>query len=279
MQLIQNRRDFLATLSAAGAAGSLAPGASLADEGPPETTTIRIGKLGGICLAPQYVADELLRAEGFTDVRYVESEGGIALLDKIARGEVDFTQMYAAILVGASGCRPAAHGGGRRPSRLLRAVRARADPSHQRLEGQEGRRSPARPISGTSSSPSWRRRSGSILTRTSTGSRIRRPTPMQLFVDGKIDAFLGFPPEPQELRARKIGHVLVNSAVDRPWSQYFCCLLAGNRDLVREHPVATKRVTRAVLKAADLCAAEPARWRSAWSRRGSRRATTTPCRR
>jgi NitT/TauT family transport system substrate-binding protein len=83
--------------------------------------------------------------------------------------------------------------------------------------------------------------------------------PMQQFVDGRIDAFLGFPPEPQELRARKIGHVLVNSAVDRPWSQYFCCLLAGNRDLVREHPVATKRVTRVVLKATDLCAAEPAR--------------------
>ena len=52
--------------------------------------------------------------------------------------------------------------------------------------------------------------------------------PMQLFAEGKIDAFLGFPPEPQELRARKIGHVIVNSAVDRPWSQYFCCMLAGN---------------------------------------------------
>ena len=81
MHIMQSRRDFLATLSAAGAAGVLGARASLADEGPPETTTIRIGKLGGICLAPQYVADELLRAEGFTDVRYVESEGGIALLD------------------------------------------------------------------------------------------------------------------------------------------------------------------------------------------------------
>jgi hypothetical protein len=43
----------------------------------------------------------------------------------------------------------------------------------------------------------------------------------------KIDAFLGFPPEPQELRAQRIGHVLVNTATDRPWSQYFCCMLAG----------------------------------------------------
>ena len=82
---------------------------------------------------------------------------------------------------------------------------------------------------------------------------------MQLFVDGKIDAFLGFPPEPQELRARKIGHVIVNSAMDRPWSQYFCCMLAGNREFVRKYPVATKRVLRAILKAADLCATDPER--------------------
>ena len=39
-----------------------------------------------------------------------------------------------------------------------------------------------------------------------------------------------------------IGHVLVNSAIDRPWSQYFCCMLAGNRQFVRKYPVATKRV-------------------------------------
>ena len=82
---------------------------------------------------------------------------------------------------------------------------------------------------------------------------------MDLFVDGKADAFLGFPPQPQELRARQIGHQVVDSAVDRPWSQYFCCLLYGNRDYVRKYPVAAKRVLRAVLKAADLCAAEPER--------------------
>jgi hypothetical protein len=34
-------------------------------------------------------------------------------------------------------------------------------------------------------------------------------------------------------RARQIGHVIVNTAVDRPWSQYFCCMLAGNPEFVR----------------------------------------------
>jgi NitT/TauT family transport system substrate-binding protein len=75
--------------------------------------------------------------------------------------------------------------------------------------------------------------------------------------EGEIDAFLGFPPEPQELRARNIGHVLVSSAIDRPWSQYFCCMFAGNKGFVRDNPIATKRVLRTILKAADLCVAEP----------------------
>ena len=48
--------------------------------------------------------------------------------------------------------------------------------------------------------------------------------PAELFEAGKIDAFLGFPPEPQELRARKIGRVILNTATDKPWSQYYCCM-------------------------------------------------------
>jgi NitT/TauT family transport system substrate-binding protein len=61
------------------------------------------------------------------------------------------------------------------------------------------------------------------------------------------------------LRARKIGRVIINSAADRPWSQYFCCLLTGSREFVNEHPVATKRAMRAILKSTDLCTTEPER--------------------
>jgi NitT/TauT family transport system substrate-binding protein len=82
---------------------------------------------------------------------------------------------------------------------------------------------------------------------------------MQLPAEGKIDALVGFPPVPQELRARQIGHVVVSSAMDRPWSQYFCCLVGGNRDFVRKHPIATKRALRAIVKATDVCALEPDR--------------------
>jgi NitT/TauT family transport system substrate-binding protein len=66
-----------------------------------------------------------------------------------------------------------------------------------------------------------------------------------------------FPPVAQEARAKKIGRVIVNSAVDKPWSQYFCCGIAANRDFVRKHPVAARRAVRALLKATDLCASRP----------------------
>jgi NitT/TauT family transport system substrate-binding protein len=85
-----------------------------------------------------------------------------------------------------------------------------------------------------------------------------RAESMRLLAEGKIDAYLGFPPDPQELRTKQIGHVIVNSSVDRPWSQYFCCMVTANRAFVQKHPVATKRAVRAILKATNVCAVEPA---------------------
>ena len=83
--------------------------------------------------------------------------------------------------------------------------------------------------------------------------------PLELFAAGKADAFLAFPPEPQELRARNLGRVIISTIQDKPWSQYLCCVLFSSREFVRSHPIATKRYLRAVLKAADYCADEPER--------------------
>jgi NitT/TauT family transport system substrate-binding protein len=90
---------------------------------------------------------------------------------------------------------------------------------------------------------------------------VDRPAPeaMQMFARGEIDAFMGFPPEPQELRARRIGHVVVNTTTDKPWSQYFCCVVMAHRDFPRRYPVATKRALRAILKATTVCGLEPER--------------------
>ena len=65
------------------------------------------------------------------------------------------------------------------------------------------------------------------------------------------------PPWAQELRGRGTGHVILNSELDRPWSQYFCCMLIGSADFVRRSPIATKRVVRAMMRATDICAAKP----------------------
>jgi NitT/TauT family transport system substrate-binding protein len=258
MQIIQSRRDFLASASLTAAAGVLSGRRSLADEPPPEVTTIRFGRIPGICIAPQYVANELLGAEGFTDVRYVDSEAGILLLDKIGRGEVDFTLMFAAPIVVAL---DAGH-----PITAVAGVHVGCFElfGTERIRRIVDLKGKSVGVQGLGSSPHLFLASMSTYVGLDPLHDIHWVTspsvkPMQLFAEGKIDAFLGFPPEPQELRARRIGHVVVNSAVDRPWSQYFCCLLAARREFVRDHPRATKRATRAVLKAADLCAVDPTR--------------------
>ncbi len=99
------------------------------------------------------------------------------------------------------------------------------------------------------------------------------------FVQGKIDAFLGTPPQPQELRAKKIGHTILNNAVDRPWSQYFCCMISATTDYVNKYPVATKRVLRAILRVADHCVSDP-HWRPGrWSIAISSQLRHTRCKR
>jgi NitT/TauT family transport system substrate-binding protein len=47
--------------------------------------------------------------------------------------------------------------------------------------------------------------------------------------------------------------------MDKPWSQYFCCMVAANRQFVQNNPVATKRALRAILQAADSVVREPER--------------------
>ena len=99
MRITPSRRDFLASLSAAGAAATFGSRRALAAERPPETTTIRIGKSPGICVAPSYIADDLLRAEGFTDIRSVPTAEGFTFAQMAGRGEIDFGISFAASVV------------------------------------------------------------------------------------------------------------------------------------------------------------------------------------
>ena len=246
------RRRFLTALSMAGAAGVLRGPPSLANEGPLETAAVRLLKTPGICLAPQYLSEGLLRAEGFTHVEYVEESDYNAAL---ARGQVDFTMNYATNFVKSIDAGA--------PITLIAGVHTGC----YELFAQAGIRSIADlkgksvGIQALGSNPHVLLTLLAAQVGLDPGKDIQWVTdpsvkPIERFVEGKIDAFLGFPPEPQDLRARHIGNVIVNTAVDRPWSQYFCCMLGGNREFVRKYPVATKRVLRAILKAADLCATD-----------------------
>ena len=98
MLITQTRRRFLTTLSLAGAASLVRAPRVLAAEGALETTTVRLPKFSSICVSPQYAAEELLRAEGFTDIRYVDTPAS-AVADAIGQDRLDFGLNYAALLL------------------------------------------------------------------------------------------------------------------------------------------------------------------------------------
>jgi NitT/TauT family transport system substrate-binding protein len=252
-----SRREFLCALTLATASGVLGlKDEAAAAEPPPEMTRLRIPQVPSTCRSPEWVAEELLRTEGFTDVQYIPVPGTQGVERALASGEADIGGHFAApvILRLEAGDPIVMLGGehigcfellGTERIRTIRDLKGRAvaipalDPS---------------PYAFLASMVSY---VGLNPNKDINWVKHRAGEAMQLLADGKIDAYLGFPTEPQELRAKKIGRVVVNSAVDRPWSQYFCCMLVGNREFVRKNPVATKRAIRAILKSAEICAVAP----------------------
>ena len=257
MAIMQTRRGFLSTLSLAGAAGLLHPPRVMAAAGPPETSSVRFMRTPSLCHAPEFVMEDLLRAEGFTDVKYVHGASNAEINEAVGSGRVDFNLHYAPQWASVI------DGGG------AVTVLAGVHVGCFELFGNESIRSIS-DLKGKSVGVAALGSSDHLFLSVMAAHigldpahdihwiTSQSPTPAELFADGKIDACLGLPPVPQDLRARHIGHVVVNSSMDRPWSQYFCCMLAGHREFVQSYPVATKRVLRAILKAADLCASDPA---------------------
>jgi NitT/TauT family transport system substrate-binding protein len=250
--MTQTRRSFLTTTALAGAAGLLPPQRAWTAEPTLETTTVRLGKMPIICFAPQYVCEALLRADGFTDVRYVDTTVETQEED-LGSGKLDFQsnlpldhviaidrQLPITVLTGVhAGCYELfAHGG----------IRSIADLKGKSVGGD------LRWLSLIAAYVGLDPKKDLTLVDVFGSNPVN---PVDLFAEGKLDAYLAFPPDVQELHARKVGHVILKTATDPPWSQYFCCMMAANREYAARYPVATKRVIRAVLKAADLCAREP----------------------
>ncbi|HZZ22556.1 MAG TPA: ABC transporter substrate-binding protein [Roseiarcus sp.] len=229
-----------------------------AQEAPPETTRIRLAKPPTLCDAPEFALDELLAADGITEVEYIVTDVGPILNEAIASGRIDFAQHFSGPMI-------VEIDRGKRITMLagvhVGCFELFAKDGINSVGDLKGRWVG---IPGMGSSAHVFLSAMATLigldpTRDINWVTSAEAKPVEMFLDGKVDAFLGFPPDPQRLRAQGVSHVIVNSAQDRPWSQYFCCMLAGNPDFVRTKPIATKCMVRAMLRASDLCLSAPSR--------------------
>jgi NitT/TauT family transport system substrate-binding protein len=253
-----NRRTFLAKTTALGTGLLLGlPRMALA-EPPPETTKIRLTRGSPICFAPQFLAEELLRLEGFSEVEYVNEED-LSTLAYVAADRADMA-MYD-----APGALPQLDAD--KPAVLIAGIHGGC----YELFGRGAIRS-VRDLKGKTVAVYGLEQGGHVLVASMLAyvgldpnkdvnwlAGERAEDAVRFFSEGRADAFMGFPPHPQELRAKKIGHVVLDTSQDKPWSQLFCCMLATNRGFFERNPVATRRALRAFLKAADICAQDPTR--------------------
>ena len=250
------RRDFLRTSTLAMAGLGLAARPARA-EPPPEIRTLKLSKEPYACLAPQYVVNEFLAAEGFSGVQRVDvGEGSTFKL--IVKGELDFMlDTPCSIVTNIDAGEPVVtlagiHGGcfelfGTDRVRSIRDLKGKT-------VGLLSEDAPERILVSAMAAYVGLDPRRDIKWAAHPFEETKR-----LLAEGKLDAYMAFPPEPQELRAKRIGRVIVNTTTDRPWSEHFCCMAVGSREFVGKYPVATKRFLRAILKATDLCAREPDR--------------------
>ncbi|PYN97079.1 MAG: ABC transporter substrate-binding protein [Candidatus Rokuibacteriota bacterium] len=255
------RRDMLRSLTLATTAGVLGirPTPAATAEPPPETTALRLGQFaGGVCIAPQYIAEEFLQGEGFTQVQYVKQAGRVATNKALASGDISITAAsLGPLLVQIDTGDPitivsGVHVGcfalfATERIRTLRDLKGKTVSVTELGTGRHVFLAAAMAYVG-------------LDPRRDVHFAVHPPAEsIQLLADGKIDGYQAFAEEVAELRAKKIGHVILDSTTERPWSQYFCCMTAMHRDFVRNYPAATKRALRAILKATTVCALEPDR--------------------
>ena len=252
-----SRRRFLGG-TLAGTAGLLGlyPRSATA-EPPPEVKKIRLVHAPAICLSPQYLAEELLRLEGFSEIQYVD-QPMTKSLGPLEAGQADMTQgagvdVVAALDAGRAILPLAGIHAGCYELFVNEQIAGIKD-----LQGKS--------VAITTDDSTERLFLSSIVAYIGVNPRDMRwitaasaSDAVQTFVDGKADAFFAFAPQGEELRAKNVGRVILNTTQDRPWSQYFCCMVSARRAFAEKYPAATRRALRAFLKAADLCAQEPDR--------------------
>ncbi len=210
------------------------------------------------CHAPQYLAEDLLRGEGFANVEYVKRASSADVSPTLAAGEADISMNFSGpVLLNLDVGHPLVVLGGVH----VGCFELFGGPDIRAIRDLKGRTVVVNAM-GSSQHVFLSIMLANVGVHPKRDVRwVTRPSSehLELLATGKVDAVLAFAPWPQEFRERKIGRLIVNSTTDRPWSHYFCCMLVGNREFVQRHPVAVKRAMRAILKAANMCSAEPER--------------------
>lgn len=230
MHIIQNRRRFMAGLAAGTAGLVAAPRLALA-EAPPETTSVRLPAFPKIadCMTPIYVSQDLLRAEGFTDITLVTQGTGPDSSDWIEHGELDFDWNYPPAHI-----RSIAKGV---PITVLSGLHVGcleliANDRVQSIPDLKGKRAGIDDVNGNTYLLLMMIAAYVGLDPAKDIEWITVTDPVEAFAEGKIDAFLGTAPVPQIMRERHLGHVILKTSVDRPWAHYYCCMLAGTNEFV-----------------------------------------------
>lgn len=250
-----SRRKFLQQTSLLGGASFLGLTSNARAEPPPETGRVTFVRSAALCTAPQYIAESMLKAEGFTEIRYAR-DSTRTVAENVASGDGDFGLDFAGfvmsrqdvgdpliVLAGVhAGCYTLYGGPGINGIRDLKGKKVAVllfGGSHHLF------------VASMAAYIGLNPRKEIVWVQHTSSEEIKALS------QGTVDAVLAFEPEQQELRAKGIGHVVVDTSSDRPWSQYFCCVVAGNRSYVEKNPVATKRAMRALMKSIDLCASRP----------------------
>jgi NitT/TauT family transport system substrate-binding protein len=255
-----NRREFMKKTALTGAAAYLGIGSDhgmAAVEPPPETTTIRFQQLKSACWVPQLVAEPLFREEGFKDIQYIKHKDPFKGREDIIAGKIDFTADFTGMglrflepgspLVFISGLHVGCYS-------LIGSDKIKT------VRGLKGKKVWA--WTNLNAGPEVFFKALVAYVGLDPDKDIQyvecsKDEAIELFKRGKIDAFMSFPPGPQKLKEAGIGHTLVDTNVDRPWSQYYCCMIIGRRDFIKNNPVATKKVIRSILRANDMVAQDP----------------------
>jgi NitT/TauT family transport system substrate-binding protein len=257
-RLLQSVGAFSVALSGGslltGCANQVAPFFGGSSSARPETTTIRFPARFTTCVAPEQIAADLLRSDGY-DVKFVSVD--LDFERAVSAGEIDFgMQAAASTTIEADREGSFVHLAGIH----VGCFELFAGAGIQSMSGLKGKRVA---VSALGAGPHVHMAMmaayvGLDPNRDFTWMTGASDELMDAFAAGQVDGFMGFPPEPQLLRNRGMSNVLVKTHTDRPWSQHFCCGLIANRAFVQNNPVATKQTLRAILKAADLCAQDPA---------------------